>query len=224
MHPLAALANPFEHLEIGYWFESFNVPHLPGHPKMQVVIFAQPTHQHYDPESIEVPIVKDNRLTIRRIHHLAPQSETVHVCAGTIIVRDRVNKEVEVFSLGGEMTVASQFDHTVCTYTSPAPIFDLLSDCSLDTLLAEEIEILLAQRRAAWACQPAKFDARLAQAEPQALFIACLKVLHKRYAHCNVSIDDPDYHLIHFLRSEACVGPGGLISTAAINLTLADLL
>ena len=224
MQPLTAYADPFEHLEIGYWFEPYNDPHLPGHPKMLVILCAQPTHQHYDPESIEVPSVKDSHLTIHRIHHLAPQHETVRVCAGTIIIRDRVNKEVEVFSLGGEMTVNSQLDLTACTYTSPAPIFDLLSDYSLDTLLAEEIEILLAQRRAAWAGHPAQFEARLARAEPRSLYIACLKVLHERYAQCSVPIDDPDYHLIHFLRSQACVGPEGLISSAAINLSLADLL
>ncbi len=225
MTQLPVLADLIEHDEIGYWFEPFADPRLPGHPKLQVVIYAQPTLQHYDPESIEVPIVTESdHIESRLIRHLAPRRETLRVCAGTIIIRDRVNKEVEVFSLGGEMSIDSQFDHTVCTLTSPAPIFDLLLEHSLSVLLAEEIEMQLGERRAAWAAQPTLFDERLARAEPWLLFAACLKTLSVRYAHYSVSIDDPDYHLIHFLRSEICLGPDGWISSSKIIPTLADLL
>ncbi len=225
MTPLTVLADPIEHAEIGYRFEPFADPRLPGHPKLQVVIYAQPTLQHYDPESIEVPIVtSSHHLESRLIRHLAPRHETLRVCAGTIIIRDRVNKEVEVFSLGGELSIDSHFDHTVCTLISPAPIFDLLSEHSLSVLVAEEIEMLLAERRAAWAARPNLFDERLACAEPWLLFAACLKALSVRFAHHSVSIDDPDYHLIHFLRSEICLGPDGWISPSKIIPNLADLL
>ncbi len=224
MPTLAALVDPIEHLEIGYFFQPFDNPHLPGHSKMQVMIHAQPTHHHYDPESIEAPIATDSHLSKHIIRHLAPRAETLRVCAGTIIVRDRVNKEVEAFSLGGELSVTSHFDHTICTFTSPAPIFDLLSEKSIDTLLVEEIQILLAERRAAWANHPQEFDVRLTKVDPLALYLACLKALHDQYARLSLSIEEPDYPLAHFLRSDLCVGPDGLIAPTKFIPPLVTLL
>jgi hypothetical protein len=43
--------------------------------------------------------------------------------------------------------------------------------------LAEEVEVLLAHRRAAWGCDPGAYEQRLALANPHTLYCACLERL-----------------------------------------------
>ncbi len=70
-------------------------------------------------------------------------------------------------------------------------------------LFANEVEILIAQRRAAWDPEhPHRFEEHLAQVDPVDLYVACLQELKTKFTG-NYPINDPVYHeFVHLLGQE----------------------
>jgi hypothetical protein len=211
--------------ELGYNFAPPADPALPGHPRLEIVIHATPTERHFDPERVCVPIrTITDRSDELHVTHPWPQAEDYPVILGRISLHDRKGKQVEAFTLGGQLHIEPQDQSTLCSVSSTGPIFSLLVPDTLSAILAEEIEILIAERRAAWAGAPAAFEKRLLQCESQQLYLACLRALADRLADYPFIEDDPLNQLIHFLRSEACLGPDGLISPLKLIPALDHLL
>jgi hypothetical protein len=210
--------------QLGYAFSPAVQSDTPGHLTLEVVLHAAPTGRHFDPENVRYPIAVGHRLDFLFITHPAGDSDQYRVCAGRVIVRDRIGKQVEAYSLGGELVVETAGAHTLCRLTSSAPILDLTVPNSLSTRLAEEIAILLAERRAAWAQRPAGYDERLTQVDPRQLFAASLIELSRKFSHSSHTADDVIHRLIEFLHSEHCLGPDGWISPWHIHPALSDLL
>jgi hypothetical protein len=103
------------------------------------------------------------------------------VCAGHICLEDRLGKQVTAFTFGSELHIDSDEQRTVCRFTSPAPILEHSRQRdSLEVLLGEEAEVLFAERRAAARNQEDGFDRRLAAADPQQLYLACLAALRDK--------------------------------------------
>jgi len=63
------------------------------------------------------------------------------------------------------------------------------------------VEILFAERRAAWLGAEEQFERRLAQADPLALYYACLAALCQKFDCDMEREDDIDHALRHFLRA-----------------------
>jgi hypothetical protein len=89
-------------------------------------------------------------------------------------------------STGGDLSVESGADRTLCTIQSTAPILDPSSDASMQfietvpSLLCGEVEALLAQRQARWGGNPLAFENRLGEIDPMQLYAACIKALAER--------------------------------------------
>lgn len=163
---------------LGYYLHPAAHPGDPGYPRLDVNLFAAPTHRHYDTRVLHLPVAhfgSMRQIDIRHPWHPA----SYRVCAGRITLRDFVDKPVMFFSFGGNAIVEVLPEHTHCTITSEAPILHLIEEEDPTTILGEEFEALLARRRGAWAGKQDEYESRLTRVEPFALYLACLNALHR---------------------------------------------
>ena len=172
--------------ELGYYFYHRRYPHSPGYPGLEIHIYDFPTFLHFDPQRLLIPAVRIRpqgsfgpfeQLTIQ---HPWPFGNQYRVCAGGFKVIDRIGKSVDAFSFGGNLSIHSEESLTTCLIESPAPILGVGNDSANPTILAEECEIILAQRRAAWYSER-NFNEHLATVDPLKLYVTCLNFLKKKY-------------------------------------------
>ncbi|MCS7055357.1 MAG: hypothetical protein NZM18_04185 [Thermoflexales bacterium] len=162
--------------ELGYYLHPALRPGEPGYPRLDVNLFAAPTHRHYDTRELHLPVAYFGGVRQMDIHH-PWHAASYRVCAGRITLRDFVGKPVIFFSFGGDAVVETWPDRTHCVITSEAPILHLVEEEDPATVLSEEFEALLARRRGAWAGRQDEYEARLTRAEPLTLYLACLNAL-----------------------------------------------
>ena len=170
-------------LPFGYAFEPDCSPDAPAHTHLRVVLRANPTHAHYDPEHVTLPVItRLGEIEPLRVFHPWPADRGYTAAAGRVIVQDRVGKKVEAFTFGGELTIDTEPDHVLLRLASPAPILALQFPASVSDHLVAAVEGLLAQRRAAhdMAGEPHRLEARLAALDPVTLYQACLRSLANR--------------------------------------------
>jgi hypothetical protein len=165
--------------ELGYRFHPKRYAHSPGHPRLDVVLPATPSEEHYDPERLRVRVASIHGGVEYIVMHHPWHSATTRyrACAGRVILWDRRGKEVVAFTFGGDLSIEPGEPHTTCTLTSPAPIILLTGEPTTPRTLAEEVEVLLARRRAAWGLDKKEYEHRLASADPLTLYAACLEAL-----------------------------------------------
>ncbi len=193
-------------LAFGYDFAPACPADHPCHRTLTVVLRPAPTERHYDPERAEWPVVsRDGDLETLTLYHPWPESGAYRVAAGRVILADRKGKVVEAFSFGGALRVEAVAEHVIARLESPAPILPLLTPGSAAVLLANQVEILLAQRRAAWDSRgkPQLFEGRLAAADPHLLYVACLAHLHAELRGTHAPFADPEQKLSHLVRTAA---------------------
>lgn len=168
----------------GYYFHPKSYPHAPGSPRLDICIPAIPGQAHYDPQCVELFVRVEGRPPgIERLVVEPPwaQPGVYPVCAGQISLCERDDRKVCAFTFGGELRIAERPGWLECCLQSPAPILDLSGGNPIAVILAEETEILFAERRAIH-LEDADFEARLAVADPGVLYAACLAALQDRYA------------------------------------------
>jgi hypothetical protein len=125
-----------------------------------------------------------------------------------VIIEDRIGKAVEAFTYGGSLEIDTNEERTLCTLVSPASILDLsaeddsLTRLPVTHLLAQETEILLAERRAAWAHNPEQYDRRLAGSDPASLYAACLQAILEKYRRFPTAGDDLTRRFLQALKVE----------------------
>lgn len=90
-------------------------------------------------------------------------------------------KTVEAFTFGGQFQVEMRPDLTLCTIRSPVPILEIIQEETISSMLAQEVEILLASRRAAWAQDPDALARRLAKLDSITFYHSSLEELHKKF-------------------------------------------
>jgi len=174
-----------------------------GYEQVDVMLAAKTTLEHFDPEKMRVNIGAGRSVQTLDIHHPWRMAHEYPVIAGRIILTDRVHKQVEVFTLGGQLTITSQPEQTCCTFTSEAPFLDLVTDHSVSTLLANEIEILLAERRAARNFRlSGEFDNLLLGIPPQTLYTVCLRAINEKFKVYHGFSDPVMQHFKHQLALE----------------------
>jgi len=180
-------------------------PESPGFPRVDIVFRAKPSGVHFDPEKMHfLAVTPDGDIDPMTIRHpWPPEPAQLQIVAGRVILEDRFEKRVEFFSLGGNLSIFGEETTTLCEFESPVPIIELSLTRSASELLAEEIEGVLAQRRAFWERRPFEFDKRLAAANPLVLYAACLVTLRESFAKLpHDSFDEPNRHLMHLLENE----------------------
>jgi hypothetical protein len=174
-----------------------------GYEQFDVFLTDKPSEQHFDPDEICVMLGTARGAHPMEISHPWQQAPAYQVCAGRIVVADRFHKRVEVFTLGGQVTINTEREHTECIFTSPAPFLDMTTGHSVATLLSNEIEILLAQRRAAHNFHfPNEFDTLLLKVDPLIFYACCLETVREKFAHLPYYHDPVVQHLKHQLHLE----------------------
>jgi len=192
-------------LDLGTVFSPPSYPNQLCHRQLDITIHDTPTFRHYDPEVVLLRVAPDllGNSTIR-VRHPWEGKENHHAFASTVIMRDRLDKVVEAFTFGGNLLIESKNGCTKCSLRSLAPILSFYSWCSVETELAEEVEILLAERREVWDedHKQISFEHRLAEADPFVLYLSCLKNLQDKFSHFPNQIPEYLIRFIHFLRVE----------------------
>lgn len=170
---------------------------------LTVVIRESPTGQHFDPEEMRL----DTAASPAGIEQLVvshPWSgvRTHRACAGRILIEDRRQNRVEMFTFGGELTISTEGGETTCRLISPAPIIELIEEMLPQTFMVYEVEVLLAQRRAASLMHHGYYEERLASIDPLTLYAACLHALHQQYASPLRTESDDELALLQLVHSE----------------------
>lgn len=198
--------------ELGYTFHPRLYPQAPGHPQLDITLRATPTGLHFDPKWVRIAVASANKgIEFLTVRHPWQWEERYRACAGHVSLQDHKNKVVETFTFGGDLQIMSEKDRTMCILSSSAPIVEVLPEPltrgpSVHMMLVEEVEALIAQRRAAWDREhaPATFDRRLAATDPLSLYVACLETLNEKYAHFPHEAEDELTHqFVAFLRAES---------------------
>ena len=194
-----------EQHKLGYFFHPRRDPSDPGHPQLDIVLRDVPTGLHYDPERMQIGVTGvHGEIESITVHH--PWRWYIRhypVCAGRIICWDRKAKAVEAFTFGGELQIEPDEMYTTCTVSSPVPILRLTEGSLIPTMLALEVEILLAERRAAWVHDLGAFEERLATTEPNLLYLVCLEALKGNFEAFPLKARDDSFHqFVRFLHVE----------------------
>ena len=175
----------YAEFDLGYWFESFDKSDALGYRALDVNVYHTPPGHHFDPERVTFPTVNvGGALTTATITHPWRGRGSLPLAVGDIILRDRRQKRVEAFTFGGDVTLHVFADRTYCRFTSPVPFFQRSSHAHGEdggSVIAAEVEALLARRRAAGHGDDAGFSRRLAAVEPTVLYVATLKALEAHF-------------------------------------------
>jgi hypothetical protein len=166
----------------GYFF------HVPmeglewGSPQLDVNLRGDPTGRHYDPEQLRLRTInKDQRIEYSKIYHPWPGESQLKVAVGDIVLRDRKEKTIEVFTFGGVLKIERSGECTKCSILSPVPIIDLRDDHLETHLLAQESKALIAQRRIDWDKDLEGFEERIAETDAQRLYYGILRSLEVEF-------------------------------------------
>jgi hypothetical protein len=168
--------------DLGYTFYPRRYAHSPGYPKLEVHLYGTPTLQHFDPHRLSISVVRSGPLKASSpieqliVDHPWTSRDQFRVCAGALKVIDRAGKTVIVFTYGGTLDIHCSEAYTTCTLSSSAPILETGNEEAVPTILAEESEIILAERHAACG-KDQVFEKRLAEVDPFDLYTACLDLL-----------------------------------------------
>ena len=167
--------------KIGYMYHYPRLDNLTDTFRLDIFISSIPTKKHFDVLRAHF-FVKTQEGVVRRltITHPWTYEEIARVCAGVIILEDRNKKEEEAFTFGGQLKIKAEEMQTVCTMVSTAPILEISRATPLHSLLVEEMEILFAERQAKYTNRH-EYEAKLGNADPLDLYLACLKELREKF-------------------------------------------
>ncbi|GIK55310.1 MAG: hypothetical protein HND44_12845 [Chloroflexi bacterium] len=188
--------------DLGYVFYPATAENNFGSTRFDVILSEHPTRRHYDPENVQVTIARQTHVDAIHLNYTAPPAQ-FRVCPGRIVLTDRVHKQVSAFCFGGDLRIIHQPPDAICVFQSPVSILDITTYHSAHMLFANEVEILIAERRAAWdPHHPHQFEQHLAQVDPTLLYAACLDTLATKFAAMPHSNDPARRQFVHLLQKE----------------------
>lgn len=198
-----------------YLFNPPQRPTAPGSPCLEMIVQESPTNVRsgsYDLEQVELWLVTHEDLPeMATLSHPWLHGNQQQICAGKIALQLKSTERVIAFTFGGDLQVQPQNDKTYFILTSPAPILRLGRFNQISTILADEVAILLAERRAEELPDLNAYTRRLVGKDPLVLYRACLKALREKYT-------DISHH-----ESPSIVAFSSFISTEIDSLYAADL-
>lgn len=181
--------------KIGYLYHYPRLDHPGENFCLDIYLLSAPTGQHFDVKSahlfVATPQQTIERLTIRHPWHY---QRTTQVCAGLLEMEDWKGKKEEAFTFGGGLKIGSREAFTTCLLASSAPILEISGATPLHALFIEEIEILFAERKAAYV-DAHEYEAHLVSAAPLDLYRACLEALIGKFD----DLPHKDEKYMHFL-------------------------
>ncbi len=169
----------------GWGYRLLDRPHAhsPGYRILLVALRDTPTHEHYDPEWVELCLLKpENLLESIRLSRATQTMTHGRVCPGDILLEDRVRKEVHFFTYGARLDVVHLEELTVCAFLSTAPILPLFEEWStFANQLESESAAQLAEIRARWGIDETGYVQRLAKTPENEIYIAALRSIITTY-------------------------------------------
>ncbi len=201
------MANPSitSDTELGYMFTPPCHHDHPCHRQLDIVMHDKPTLRHYDPESAQFTVTSIiYGIEVLKIRHPGQREANYHVIPSSAIMRDRIDKVIVAFTFGGTLHIVSDEACTRCTLKSTAPILPLIVRSSVITMLADEVRILLAERRAVWNEEHpwTAFEEQLATVDPFVLYLSCLDSLQEKFSHFPHPVPEHMLRFNHFLKTE----------------------
>jgi hypothetical protein len=153
-----------------------------GYTRLDVVLRQEPTEEHYDPEEFELAILsKHDGIEYLRIYHPWTGESNYRACVGHAHFRDRKQKIINVYTFGGRLSIEVNDDQTICVLASPAPILRLESITSIEFLLAQETDIMIAEKAIDNGTSWMALHEKVSGIDPQLFYGACLVTLEKKY-------------------------------------------
>lgn len=187
----------------GYRFHRADPPLDWGSTALVVSLNAQPTGEHYDPETFRLHTTgASKRLDYSILRQPWSGPDHLQVVLGDVVMNDRRGKTVEAFTFGGDARIDNDGAATRCTLTSPVPIIDLRDKHAEVLMLAEEAKALLARRQAAWEHDPEQYEERIAKADVEELFFAILKALEQNFSTIPPEYGSEARSFLTFLRKQ----------------------
>jgi hypothetical protein len=171
--------------ELGYVFLPACLIDHPCHRRLIVKIASSPTYLHFDPECVSFNTASAEwGKELIKVYHPWKWKNKYQVLTGRVILRDRLNRVVEAFTFGGKLTIKTEDEFTQCVLVSSAPILPVEDWHSTpSTILAEEVEILLAEWRELFDEENLeyRFEEQLAIIDPFQLYLTCLDTLREKF-------------------------------------------
>ena len=192
--------------DLGYKFTPPDRVHAPGGRQLTIHIHDRPTFHHFDPEHVIINVWTDegypDTLTL---HHPWTFGEEYRGYPGRIHMIDRRGEEAHAFSFGGAWLVQSQEALTLLKLSSNAPILDCNPTNPIINLLADEVEVLMAEQRALR--RTMKIDPlRIAQVcDPMIVYTACIQSLSHKYLRLEATPSPSILEFHQFLEAEIAV-------------------
>lgn len=163
-----------------------------------------PTEDHFDPEEVELSlIIPETQLPERTtIHHPWSQHHFYRISAGKIYIRDRYTKTETALCFGGQLKFDTTAEATTCSISSPAPILHVSSGNDGIRTLAEEVEILLAERRAHWIHNLVTYAQKLTAVDARILYFVCLEHILAEFTEPKVRSHYPNPEMVREIQEQ----------------------
>ena len=187
--------------KIGYLYHYPKIEEPTDKFRLDIFISSISTEKHFDVLRAHA-FVKTLSGEIERLTITHPWSyeTSANVCAGVVVMEDRKGKKEEAFTFGGNLKIVEQELQTICILKSSAPILEISGATPLHKLFIEELEIILAERQAAYS-NHREYETRLCKADPFELYRACLKELTEKFEHFPHK-DEKYFQLLMYLHSQ----------------------
>jgi len=182
---------------------------FPYHPAvgiagLKVYLSSAPQPRAFDAARLRLPVIRQDELQELEVEPSnipLIEGNQLRIAAGRFALYDHTGHAQYGFTLGGQLELGSQDGLTVCTLHSTAPIFLLQEDPEApDVLLADELDSLVARRRAVWGAKEEGFARRMLAADPMHLLAACLEKIEARLKRILAHSHDDQYaSIVHFI-------------------------
>jgi len=190
--------------QFGYWFYPPESHQAPGGNRLDIVLRDTQNDQNFATKNVHVSVKsEENRIEILTIHHPWLLESSFQLCAGAIEIISQRGEKVEAYTLGGNIFLDSEETSTTCILKSPAPIIRFDIAVLVHKIFVEEMEILLAERKAVRLPENHHtFDNRLANIEPFLLYLVILKALTDKFDKAHRKEEPQTMDFINFLHGE----------------------
>jgi hypothetical protein len=187
--------------KIGYLFHHPNIGHANDKFRLDIYLSSETTELHFDVLRATFFILSPtDTVTTMKVLHPWKYEKSARVCPGPVVMEDRKGKKEEAFTFGGNLNIKLDETTTTCSLVSNAPIMHITGGMEMDELFVEEVEILLAQKRAQYS-EHQEFRDRFCHIDPLKLYIACLAGLKDKVE--NFKHGDDHYHeLLRYLETQ----------------------
>ena len=198
------LTNIAKAKKLGFWISQPETTHATGGIRLDIVLHEIPTKGMFCAKSVHLAVkTREHSIEPLKIHHPWYFERKYQVCAGLVEIIDDKGEKFEVLTLGGRLQIDTQTRFTAITLMSPAPILHITDARPNEKLFVDEIEILLAKRRAKRLAVPHSYEERLVNADPLILYISLINALNEKFEHNHYKENNQIMELLNFIHAES---------------------